>query len=172
VLLAVRPSASFGQNVRSDFVIDPKNWRGTLTLRARGPMTRLESRLLMDGRDRTDKLTRVSHHAALIREALALSGLENEPEVTPVVCFVNGAASLVSAPKSFGDVAIVRPGGLARLIESRRDAPPADIDLWFDYLGRVRADGRGEAVRPRPRGILGRTRGVHRDEVRGLADLT
>ena len=119
------------------FVIDPKNWRGALTLRARGPMTRLESRLFMDGRDRTDKLTRVSHHAALIKQALALSGIEREPAITPVVCFVNSAASLVSAPKSFLDVAIVRPGGLARLIGSRRDAAPSDVDRWFDYLGRV-----------------------------------
>jgi hypothetical protein len=96
------------------FVIDAKSYKGRVERRDCGGFFSVDDRLFVGGRDRMKLLAGMTRQTAAVRTAL-------EPEhsglpITPAICFVDADWSLLARPLRFGDVHVLWPRALRKLV--------------------------------------------------------
>jgi len=107
--LAVGPSGVF--------VVDAKRYRGKLEVRRGGVGSRREpDRLFVGGRDRTRLVESAAGQAEQVHRALGHLYAAPPIVVMPVLCFIGVEWPLVGAASRFGEVGVVDPRGLERLV--------------------------------------------------------
>jgi hypothetical protein len=95
------------------FVIDAKNYQGRVERRSNGWFSS-GARLLVGGRDRSAVLAKMERQAAAVRAALGSSTVP----MTQVICFLTSDWSLFARPLRFGDVHVLWPRALGKLVRS------------------------------------------------------
>ncbi|MGH2934437.1 MAG: nuclease-related domain-containing protein [Gaiellaceae bacterium] len=101
------------------FVIDAKNYKGRVERSDRGGWFSTDYRLYVRGRDKTSLVGGMQKQIEAVK---AVMGDDfGSVRVTPVICFVEADWSLFASPLQFGDVHVLWPRALAKLL--RRDGP-------------------------------------------------
>jgi hypothetical protein len=105
------------------FVVDSKNYRGTVRIRRRGSFFHPQDRLYVGSRDCTSAVDAMAWQVDAIEAAFVAAGISPVPLVTPVLCFIGADWQFFGAPSRFEDVflesersirkLVARPGGLS-----------------------------------------------------------
>lgn len=98
------------------FVIDAKNYKGRVECRDRGGWFSIDDRLYVGGRDRTSLVKGIARQADSVRGALSAEFAD--VPVTRVICFVDADWSLFARPLRFGDVYVLWPRALTKLVRA------------------------------------------------------
>jgi hypothetical protein len=98
------------------FVIDAKNFKGRVERRDRGGWFSTDYRLYVGGRDKTALVAGMAKQADAVRAVLApdMGGLP----LTQAICFVGADWSLFARPLQFGDVHVLWPRALRKLLRT------------------------------------------------------
>ena len=102
------------------WIIDAKNHTGKIVHRDTGNFLRIDSRLFVDGRDRTALVRGLDGQVGAVRGALASSGLGEIP-VRPVLCFTHSEWGLLARPFTVNGVLVT---WATALIQRIIDGPP------------------------------------------------
>jgi hypothetical protein len=97
------------------FVVDAKNYAGRVERRDRGGWFSTDYRLYVGGKDRSALLASLMRQTEAVRAAL---GTPTPPTITPVMCFVRADWSLFAQPMRWGDVYVLWPRALRKLLRS------------------------------------------------------
>ena len=111
------------------FVIDAKNYKGRVERRDRGGFFSVDYHLYVGGRDKSSLVAGMEKQAAAVRSAL-------EPDfsalpLTKAICFVGADWSLFARPLKFGDVNVLWPRALRKLLRAPGPLTPklvADVE--------------------------------------------
>lgn len=106
------------------FVVDAKNYRGTIAIRNRGWFFRPDHRLYVGRRDCSALAAGLGWQVEAVVAALAAAGVDLLPPVVPVLCFIDGEWPLFSAPDEYAGVRLEGTGSFRKLI-----AKPELLDL-------------------------------------------
>ena len=106
------------------FVVDAKNYRGTIAIRNRGWFFRPDHRLYVGRRDCSALAAGLGWQIEAVVAALAAAGVDPLPPVVPVLCFIDGEWPLFSAPDEYAGVRLEGTGSFRKLI-----AKPEVLDL-------------------------------------------
>jgi hypothetical protein len=98
------------------FVIDAKNYKGRVERRDRGGWFSTDYRLYVGGRDKSALIAGMAKQADAVRAALA-PDLAQVP-LTQAICFVSADWSLLAQPLRFGEVQVLWPRALAKLLRA------------------------------------------------------
>jgi hypothetical protein len=104
------------------WVIDTKNYKGLVELRDVGGWFRIDQRLYVNGRDRTDAVSGMGWQLEAVTTALAT--MEEQIPVRGALCFVDAEWRLFSEPFSLNGVRVSGPRSLATAI-----AEPGPLDV-------------------------------------------
>lgn len=107
------------------FVIDAKNYSGRVDLRDRGGWFSTDWRLYVGRRDCTRLVRGMAKQIDAVRAVLAPDLIE--VPVTPAICFVDSDWPLFSRPLKFGNVHIVWPRALAKLLRAEGGLSATEI---------------------------------------------
>ena len=110
------------------FVVDAKNYRGTIAIRNRGWFFRPDYRLYVGRRDCSDLATGLEWQVAVVTAALTDAGIDPLPLVTPVLCFIDGEWPLFGAPDEYAGVRLEGTGSIRKLMASSTILEPSEID--------------------------------------------
>lgn len=117
------------------FVVDAKNYRGTIAIRNRGWFFRPDHRLYVGRRDCSDLATGLAWQIEAVTAALTSAGVDPLPPITPVLCFIDGEWPLFAAPDEYAGVRLEGTGSIRKLV-----AAPATLDTSsIDSLARLLA---------------------------------
>jgi hypothetical protein len=105
------------------FVIDAKHYGGKVERRGFFGRDGRHHRLFVAGRDRTERLL----NGMDLQVSAVHAVLNDAPPVIPVVCFVNAQWGLLASPLRFGDVRVLWPRKLYKLLNTHGGLTPADI---------------------------------------------
>lgn len=116
------------------FVIDTKLYTGKIERRYRGRLLSRDSRLYVQGRDRTNLVDGMARQVEAVRGALAST---NHPKcaVIAAICFVESRWGLWGAPFAIGNVRVVWPRMLGKLIRNEGPLGRDDIASLEHALG-------------------------------------
>jgi hypothetical protein len=103
------------------WIVDTTHHTGKVVHRDVGSFLRSETRLLVDGRDRTALVTGLDGQVTAVRSALADAGMSMVP-VRPVLCFTSSEWGLLTRPFTINGVLVTWSGKLCQRI---LDGPPA-----------------------------------------------
>ena len=107
------------------FVVDAKNYRGTIAIRNRGWFFRPDYRLYVGRRDCSDLATGLEWQVAVVTAALTDAGIDPLPLVTPVLCFIDGEWPLFGAPDEYAGVRLEGTGSIRKLMASSTILEPS-----------------------------------------------
>jgi nuclease-like protein len=110
------------------FVVDAKNYRGTIAIRNRGWFFRPDHRLYVGRRDCSALATGLGWQVEAVTVALAAAGVDPLPPVTPVLCFIDGEWPLFSAPDEYAGVRLEGTGSIRKLVATPAVLDPPSID--------------------------------------------
>jgi hypothetical protein len=110
------------------FVVDAKNYRGTISIRNRGWFFRPDHRLYVGRRDCSALATGLGWQVEAVTAALTVAGVDPLPRITPVLCFVDGEWPLFSAPDEYAGVRLEGTGSIRKLVAATDvlDSPAID----------------------------------------------
>jgi len=117
------------------FVVDAKNYRGTIAIRNRGWFLRPDHRLYVGQRDCSGLATGLGWQVEAVVAALTAAAVDPLPPVTPVLCFIDGEWPLFSAPDEYAGVRLESTGSIRKLVA----APPILDSPTIDSLARILA---------------------------------
>jgi hypothetical protein len=117
------------------FVVDAKNYRGTIAIRNRGWFFRPDHRLYVGRRDCSALATGLGWQVQAVTAALTAGAVDPLPPVTPVLCFVDGEWPLFSAPDEYAGVRLEGTGSIRKLVAAPTVLDPPSIE----HLTRVLA---------------------------------
>jgi hypothetical protein len=115
---------------RGVWVIDTKNYRGTVERRDVGVPFRRDLRLYVAGRDRSKLIESAVRQAADVRRALPALDVA----VTPTLCFTHNDWSFPARPFVLDGVLVCWPRRLARTLRRPGNVSPARRDRIADLL--------------------------------------
>lgn len=98
------------------FVVDAKNYTGTVEIKNVGGIFRTELRLFVGGRDRSKLADGLGWQLTAVRGALGAAGATPLPPVTPVLCFVGARWARFRRPTEFEGVRLESPVSLKSLL--------------------------------------------------------
>lgn len=110
------------------FVVDAKNYSGLIEVVDRGGLFRQDLRLRVGRRDCSYVATNMSWQVEAVTKALHQAGVESEPPVRPVLCFVDGEWPLLFPPDSYLGVRLESPKSIRRLITAEGDLGVEEVD--------------------------------------------
>jgi hypothetical protein len=110
------------------FVVDAKNYRGTIAIRNRGWFLRPEHRLYVGRRDCSALATGLGWQVEAVTAALTAAGVDPLPPVTPVLCFIDGEWPLFGAPNEYAGVRLEGTGSIRKLVAALAVLDPPAID--------------------------------------------
>lgn len=99
------------------FVIDAKNYKGRVERRDCGGWFSTDYRLYVGGRDKTTLIAGMAKQANAVRAALAPDLAQ--VLLTQAICFVAADWSLLAQPLRFGEVHVLWPRALAKLLRAK-----------------------------------------------------
>jgi hypothetical protein len=102
------------------FVVDAKNYRGTVRIRRRGSFFNPDDRLYVGRRDCTKDADGLNWQIEVVDAALRSAGVQPLPLVTGVLCFIGGEWPLIRPSNAYRDVRLESPRSLRTLLT--RDA--------------------------------------------------
>lgn len=105
------------------FVVDAKNYRGTIAIRNRGWFFGPDQRLYVGRRDCSALSTGLIWQVEAVTAAMAAAGVDPLPPITPVLCFIDGEWPLFRAPDEYDGVRLEGTGSIRKLV-----AAPAVLD--------------------------------------------
>jgi hypothetical protein len=108
------------------FVIDAKRYKGKVDRRDAGWILGRDWRLLIGGRDKTHLVTAMEKQVEAVRNALS-SARVADCRVIPVLCFVDQQWSVFATALRFGDVRVLSPKMLIKLVRSEGELSRAEI---------------------------------------------
>lgn len=132
------------------WTIDAKNYTGRLETRGRG------QELWVRGRNRSKLLDQARRQTAVVGDVLAAAGLGHVP-VRPALCFVGVEWPLLFTPRQAGDVHLVSPRRLPKLVGGAPVLSATDVAQVAATLERELAPAAGPA-KPRSARRPGATR--------------
>jgi Nuclease-related domain len=106
------------------FVVDAKRYKGKVERRDSGGFFRTDYRLYVGGRDRSKLVVHLESQVRTVRQALNGTVV---PAVIPVLCFVDSEWGLFTSPLRFGDVRVLWPKMLGKLVRSKGHLTAAEI---------------------------------------------
>ncbi len=107
------------------FVIDAKNYKGEVQRIDRSGLFATDYRLYVGRRDQTRLVGGMAKQVVAVRAVLG-SALAGVP-LTQVICFVSGDFPLFARPLRFGDVHVLSPRALAKLLRAQGSLTSAEI---------------------------------------------
>lgn len=110
------------------FVIDAKNIRGRIHVRNEGWLWRPNWRLFVGRRDVSKLAGGLDWQVEAVNHAFVAAGLDPLPEVTPVLCFIDGDWPFISAPHDYMGVRLESERSIQRLLTSADRLTPAEVD--------------------------------------------
>ena len=110
------------------FVVDAKHYEGRVEVVDRGGLFRTDLRLRVGRRDCSYLATNMSWQVEAVTKALHQAGVESEPPVRPVLCFVDGEWPLLFPPDSYLGVRLESPKSIRRLITAKGDLGVEEVD--------------------------------------------
>jgi Nuclease-related domain len=119
------------------FVVDAKNYRGTIAIRNRGWFFRPDHRLYVGRRDCSALATGLGWQVDAVVAALSAAGVDPLPPVTPVLCFIDGEWPLFSAPDEYAGVRLEGTGSIRKLIAKPDLLDPHSIERLAQLLARA-----------------------------------
>lgn len=108
------------------FIIDSKRYTGKVEQRDAGWILGRDWRLYVNGRNQTPLVEAMSKQVAAVRRALS-STLARECKVNPVLCFVDARWDVFATSFRFGDVQVLPPKKLIKLVRGQGDLGHAEI---------------------------------------------
>ena len=118
------------------FVVDAKHYEGIIEIRDYGGLFRTDLRLTVGRRDKSNLARNMSWQVEAVTKALANAGVDPLPQITPVLCFVDGRWPWFRPPNEFEGVRLESEKSIARLFTAT-DALDAEA---IDRLSRILAD--------------------------------
>lgn len=119
------------------WVVDAKDYRGTVRKQDKGGFLRADLRLTVAGRDRTNLAAGVAAQVAGVRAALQ-AGPRPDVPVRGALCFVGGDFGLRLRPFSIDGVLVTWPKSIRRLVQAdgpldadARAGVAQHLDDWF-----------------------------------------
>lgn len=116
------------------WVIDTRDCGGRVERRDIGGWFKVDERLYVAGKDRTNMVDEVDRHVVAVEEALAKDGLDSVP-VHAALCFVNAEWGWFAKPFSLNGVWVTRAERLAELLLDWDAIPNAELDRLARALG-------------------------------------
>lgn len=110
------------------FVVDAKNYRGTIAIRNRGWFFRPDHRLYVGRRDCSALATRLGWQVEAVAAALIAAKVDPLPPITPVLCFIDGEWPLFSAPDEYAGVRLEGTGSIRKLVAASTILDPPSIE--------------------------------------------
>lgn len=110
------------------FVVDAKNLRGKIEIRNRGGFFRTDHRLYVGRRDCSALATGLGWQVEAVAAALTAAGVDPLPQVTPVLCFVDGEWPLFGAPDEYAEVRLEGTGSIRKLVAAPAVLDPPSIE--------------------------------------------
>jgi hypothetical protein len=112
------------------FVVDAKNYRGTICIRDVGGLLRSDPRLYVGGRDCSRLALGLAWQVKAVVSALHAAGVWTLPPITPVLCFVDGDWPLLLPPSEYLGIRLEGTNSLRKLVTSAAIVDQAGID-WL-----------------------------------------
>lgn len=110
------------------FVVDAKNYRGTIAIRNRGWFFRPNHRLYVGRRDCSALATGLDWQVRAVTAALTAAGVDPLPPIKPVLCFIDGEWPLFSAPDEYAGVRLEGTGSIRKLVAAPTVLDPTSIE--------------------------------------------
>jgi hypothetical protein len=117
------------------FVVDAKNYRGTIAIRNRGWFFRPDHRLYVGRRDCSAVASGLGWQVEAVTAALIAGGVGPLPPVTPVLCFIDGEWPLFGAPDEYAGVRLEGTGSIRKLVAAPAVLDPPSIEHLTRLLG-------------------------------------
>jgi hypothetical protein len=108
------------------FVIDAKHYRGKVERRDRGSFFTSDLRLYVGGRDQSKLVKAMPRQVEAVRLGLASTEFFG-CRITPILCFIGAEWGLLASPFAFGEVRVVWPKALRKLV--RGEGPLSGDDV-------------------------------------------
>jgi hypothetical protein len=119
------------------FVVDAKNYSGTVELRNAGSWFRSVPRLYVGGRDRSKIADGLAWQVSAVRGALGHADLPSMPPITGVLCFVGARWPWFGRPKEFEGVRIDSPESLKTVLNGPVVLDPPMVERIVRVLAEV-----------------------------------
>jgi hypothetical protein len=117
------------------FVIDAKDWEGTVRIRDMGGWFKTDLRLYVGRRDATRSAEGLGWQIAAVVRALSDAGVDPLPRVVPVLCFIDGKWPIFRPPDEFRGVRLESERSVQKLFA---EAIRLDVEA-IDRVTRVLA---------------------------------
>jgi len=110
------------------FVVDAKRYDGRIEIRNKGNLVRPDHRLYVGRRDCSALADGLTWQVEAVASALLAAGVDPLPQITPVLCFIDGDWPLISRPGSFRGVRLEEPKSIRKVATATAvlDADEAD----------------------------------------------
>ncbi len=118
------------------FVVDAKNYHGSIAIQDRGGWFRTDLRLTIAGRDRSSMADHMDWQVNAVQAALERAGLERAPVLTPVLCFLNVEWPIFRPPNSFRGVRLESHRSIKRLVTSPMSLTEEEADRLIGALAK------------------------------------
>lgn len=110
------------------FVVDAKHYEGQIDVVDRGGFFRTDLRLTVGGRDRSQLAENMEWQVKAVIRVLTDAGVDPLPQVTSVLCFVDGHWPLFRQPKSFNGVVLESERSIVRRLSATSELEEQDVD--------------------------------------------
>jgi hypothetical protein len=110
------------------FVVDAKNYRGTIEVRDVGGLFKIDKRLFVGRRDCSKLADNMGWQVAAVVKALAGVVLDVQPTVVPVLCFIDGEWPLLFPPKQFEGVRLESGKSIKKLLAGPEILGPSAVE--------------------------------------------
>jgi len=110
------------------FVVDAKNYLGTVDIVDKGGFFRTDKRLYVGRRDCSHLAIGMTWQVEAVAKALHGAGVEPVPPIKPVLCFIDSDWPLLFPPDSFAGVRLESTQSIRRLVTAKGDLDPERID--------------------------------------------
>lgn len=116
------------------FVINAKNYRGTIRIRDVGGLFRSDRRLYVGRRDCSKLAANLGWQIEAVTGALMAAQVNPLSSVTPVLCFVGGTWPLLSPPSEYMGVRLEGLRSLRKLLTATQTVDQPTIDALTRVL--------------------------------------
>jgi len=111
------------------FVVDAKDYKGLVEVRDRGGFFRVDLRLIVNGRDKSQLARSMPWQIQAVEAALVDAGVEPVPPITAVLCLVDGRWPPFRRLKAFEGVCLESERSVVRLFDAPALLEPEGVEV-------------------------------------------
>jgi hypothetical protein len=119
------------------FVVDAKHYKGLIEIRDVGGLFKTDKRLYVGGRDCSHLAENMGWQVEAVQRALAAGGCKPTPQITSVLCFVEGEWPLLFPPEEYKGVRLEGMRSIKKLIAEVRILEPEVVICIHHALANV-----------------------------------